>query len=555
MDSSISSSNSEKTLYRKHRPQALADVSGQQHILGVIKNALSEGKITHAYLFSGPRGTGKTTIARIMAKRLNCLNAQGADPCGNCVQCIAFQNKASLDLIEIDAASNRGIDEIRALKERIALAPTSGKYKIYIIDEVHMLTKEAFNALLKTLEEPPAHAIFILATTELHKIPETIKSRCQTFIFQRATMPLLIERLKKVASFENAQIEDGAVALIATHSEGCFRDAESLLGQVVSMQSANILVADVERMLGVIGYREIQIFTDLLLKKDARGAMEQLRKVIERGASLRRFVDDVTRYLRAVATFAVAQTHGEMFDSQIEETLQAHVKTYSLDNFTKLLRLMLRAKTEMRDVTYEELPLELVIMEWCEETKTTGTTPATPVPVAQTQNPNIPIAKPIMGAPIVTRTAPVQVISNPTGNQNTQSIVMENPLLFEKVAVVWQQFLEKTASLNPLLISTLKDCLPSIVRGNTLYLVTDFSLYKERVSDNNVRGPLEELLASLIGEKILLRVAHKSEVASLNLPVPKSQVAEPIAPVVTSQTSANPTSDALAVFGGELVGG
>lgn len=545
MDKSITSSNSEKTLYRKHRPQALADVSGQEHILAVIKNALSEGKITHAYLFSGPRGTGKTTIARIMAKRLNCQNAQGSDPCGQCAQCIAFKNKASLDLIEIDAASNRGIDEIRALKDRIALAPTSGKYKVYIIDEVHMLTKEAFNALLKTLEEPPSHAIFILATTELHKVPETIKSRCQTFIFRRATVSLLIERLKKIASYENVEIEENALALIASHSEGCFRDAESLLGQIISMQNTNITVANVESLLGVIGDREIQIFTDFLLKKDALVLLSQLRKIIERGASLRRFADDVTRYLRAVASYAVAQTHGEAFDAQVEEILQTQAKNYPLDDLTKLLRLLLRAKTEMRDVTYEELPLELVIMEWCGQEMSVNKLTPVVAPLTQTQTPNILVAKPIIGATVK--------ITN--GEQNSQSIIAENPRLLEKVRAVWQQFLEKTANLNPLLISTLKDCRPSVVRGNILHLITDFTLYKDRVTDNSVRQPLENLLGELLGEKILLRVAHKSEIASLNLPDPKPVSVEQVVQEAVPQVKTNPTADALAVFGGEVVRG
>lgn len=551
MENNSSNSNQERTLYRKHRPQSLADVSGQQHILAVIKNALAEGKITHAYLFSGPRGTGKTTIARIMAKRLNCANPQGSEPCGNCPQCVAFQNKAGLDLIEIDAASNRGIDEIRALKDRISLAPVAGKYKIYIIDEVHMLTKEAFNALLKTLEEPPSHAIFILATTELHKVPETIKSRCQTFIFRRATAEQIIARLKKIAEIEKADIEDGGLSLIASHSEGCFRDAESLLGQVVSMQTGKILVADVEALLGVIGFKEVQNFVDFLLAKKTPEALQQLRKVMERGASLRRFTDDVTRYLRATATFAVAQTHSESFDGEVEEKLQNHAKNYPLDAFIKLLRLFLRAKTEMRDVTYEELPIELAIMEWCGEKTQNSTSQHV------TQPPLMPkIAQPIMGASAVAKEAPV--LNGPQEKiavAEQQNAMTENPELFAKVQVVWPQFLEKTRNLNPLLISTFEACKPSIVRGNTLYMITEFNLYKERVADNKVRESLEDLLASLIGEKILMRVALKSEAAALRLPVPKSADAPVVAVEAPVAVNTNPTSDALAVFGGELVGG
>ena len=553
--------NSERTLYRKHRPQALSDVSGQQHILAVIKNALSEDKITHAYLFSGPRGTGKTTIARIMAKRLNCLNPQGSEPCGDCQQCIAFQNKASLDLIEIDAASNRGIDEIRALKDRISLAPTSGKYKVYIIDEVHMLTKEAFNALLKTLEEPPSHAIFILATTELHKVPETIKSRCQTFIFRRATIGQLIDRLKKLTTIENIEIEDGAINLIASHSEGCFRDAESLLGQVISMQGTKIMVADVETMLGVIGFKEVQIFVEKILAKNMADAYQKLQGVIERGASLRRFADDVTRYLRAVATFAVTQTHSESFDNEVAERLKNQAKDYPLDSFTKLLRLFLRAKSEMRDVTYEELPLELVIFEWCGETHVSVPNLPNESKIPNLQPVKQPItdklAGPIMGAPIAIKEASVRASNSRIniGSAEQQNVTTDNPELFEKVLVVWPQFIEKTRSLNPLLISTLEACKPCVVRGNMLYMITEFNLYKERVADNNVRQLLEDLMASLVGEKILMRVVLKTEAQGMRLPELKVSNTATVVTEVPITTNTNPTSDALAVLGGELVGG
>jgi len=552
----------EITLYRKYRPQALTEISGQQHILAVLRNALAEGKIAHAYLFSGPRGTGKTTIARIMAKRLNCQNAKDSEPCGTCDQCVAFSNKASLDLVEIDAASNRGIDEIRALKDRIGLAPAAGKYKIYIIDEVHMLTPPAFNALLKTLEEPPSHAIFILATTELHKVPDTIKSRCQTFLFRRASVALLIERLRKISNAEKITIEDGALALIAGHSEGCFRDAESLLGQVVFTQGVQVSVADVENMLGVVGFEKVQEFVGALLIKDTRGAISLLQKVIERGSSLRRFADDITRYLRAVASYSAAGVHSETFDPGVEGKLQEQVKNNSTDVFVKILRLFLRAKTEMRDATYEELPLELAIIEWCEGGKAAPQqTSATVAAPTVTKN-----ESPVM-ATVSTPVAPAPRVFSFGQKRSSleQNIMEDNPQLFEKAMVVWRQFLERTAQLNPLLISTLEDCKPSVARGNILYLITEFNLYKERISDNKVREPLEDLFAEIVGEKILIRVVHKSEAAALRLPqetavVPEAKVTESVmAASVPSNTKSseplNATAEALAVLGGELISG
>jgi DNA polymerase-3 subunit gamma/tau len=559
--------NQEITLYRKHRPQALSEISGQQHILAVLKNALAEGKIAHAYLFAGPRGTGKTTIARIIAKRLNCQNSKDSEPCGVCDQCVSFARKASLDLIEIDAASNRGIDEIRALKDKISLAPAAGKYKIYIIDEVHMLTTPAFNALLKTLEEPPSHAIFILATTELHKVPDTIKSRCQTFLFRRASVALIIERLRKISNAEKITIEDGALALIASHSEGCFRDAESLLGQVISTQNVEVVIADVENMLGVVGFEQVQKFVDTLLVKDARGAVSFLQKVIERGSSLRRFADDITRYLRAVASYSAAGVHSETFDPEVESNLQKQTKNNPTDTFVKILRLFLRAKAEMRDATYEELPLELAIIEWCEGGKAA---PPTIVASASVSAPTVVKNESPALNTVTVENAPVTPKSHifSFGKKQSpleQNIMADNPQLFEKIMCVWRQFLERTAQLNPLLISTLEACRPSIVRGNILYLITEFNLYKERISENKVREPLENLLAEISGEKILIRVAHKSEAALLKLPqeevtvtenkVMESVKAESSMPQQKSSEPLNATAEALAVLGGELISG
>ncbi len=557
MTENASTNSHEITLYRKYRPQTLGDVFGQHHVLTVLKNALKEGRVAHAYLFAGPRGTGKTTIARILAKRLNCLNPKESEPCGDCVHCQAFAAKASLDLIEIDAASNRGIDEIRALKDRISLAPTSGKYKIYIIDEVHMLTKEAFNALLKTLEEPPAHAKFILATTELHKVPDTIKSRCQTFLFRRASVKLLLERMQKIASAEGAQIDEKALLLIANHSEGCFRDAESLLGQVLATQGSNISVADVEVMLGVIGFEQIQDFISRLLNKDTRAAIDTIQKLTDRGASLRRFADDVTRYLRAVASMSAAGVHSESFDPVVEERLQEQVKKNNTDTFIKLLRLFLRAKSEMRDATYEELPLELVIIEWCE-----GANKTTPPQAPPTANQAASVAnKPTMPSQDTPKVA--EISARPKLVLNKQEprgdeMMADNPQMLEKVVNAWREFMERTAALNPLLVSTLEACRPCAVRGNALYLLTEYTLYKERITDNRVREPLEKLLEEIIGEKALIRVAHKSEAASLRLPQPTEIPVEPQTTAQNSNSQPNTvdaTADALAVLGGELVNG
>ncbi|NLK51426.1 MAG: DNA polymerase III subunit gamma/tau [Syntrophomonadaceae bacterium] len=239
-------------LYREWRPQNFQNVVGQTHVTRTLLNALQQGRISHAYLFCGPRGTGKTSVAKILAKAVNCSEAQEGEPCNQCVSCRAIVEGSSLDVLEIDAASNRGIDEIRELRERVQYAPSGGRFRVYIIDEVHMLTTEAFNALLKTLEEPPSHVIFVLATTEAHKVPATILSRCQRFDFRRITPAELIERLKLVAEHQQIEISEEAIMAIVRAAEGGLRDALSLLDQCIGFATNAITLEEVNQVLGTV---------------------------------------------------------------------------------------------------------------------------------------------------------------------------------------------------------------------------------------------------------------------------------------------------------------
>jgi DNA polymerase III subunit gamma/tau len=261
-------------LYRKYRPENFDTVVGQEHIVRVIKNALKENKVSHAYLFSGPRGTGKTSIARILAKALNCENRSGYNPCGKCRICKSVKEGATMDVIEIDAASNRGIDEIRDLREKIKFTPTESAYKIFIIDEVHMLTKEAFNALLKTLEEPPDHAFFVLATTELSKVPNTILSRCQRHDFRRIKLTDIINRLREIAKEENIKITDDGISLIAEASEGGLRDALSILDQLASSDIKEIGSNEIIELIGIAPHKKVSEFVKSLVESDSEAALK-----------------------------------------------------------------------------------------------------------------------------------------------------------------------------------------------------------------------------------------------------------------------------------------
>jgi DNA polymerase III, subunits gamma and tau len=281
-------------LYRKYRPQSFADVAGQDHVTVTIQNEIKSGHVAHAYLFSGPRGCGKTTTARIIAKAVNCLNRKPdeSEPCNRCANCLEISSGRAIDLIEIDAASHRGIDDIRELREGIKFAPTKLKYKVFIIDECHQLSKDASNALLKTLEEPPAHAIFILATTELHKILATILSRCQRFDFRKLTLPELAARLQKLADAERVKVEKAALELVALSSGGSVRDSESLLGQVLVSgggKKTAIKAEDIRRILGMTEIKSVGEFAGLLSQNKTAAAVNYLNDIVENGYDIHEY--------------------------------------------------------------------------------------------------------------------------------------------------------------------------------------------------------------------------------------------------------------------------
>lgn len=288
-----------QALYRKYRPQTFDDVYGQTNIVNTLKNAIINNKLSHAYLFCGPRGTGKTSVAKIIARTINCENLVDATPCNKCVNCT--QN--TTDIIEIDAASNNGVDEIRELKNKISLVPTYGKYKIYIIDEVHMLTTQAFNALLKTLEEPPSHVIFILATTEPHKIPLTIASRCQKFRFSKIDDKKIVERLREISNLEDITIDDDALYEIARLSDGGMRDAINFLDQLVAYSNDNITIDDVYKVNGSVSYEELYTLLDDVKNNNKVKLIEFVDYLDESGKDINKFVEEMLIFLKDVILY------------------------------------------------------------------------------------------------------------------------------------------------------------------------------------------------------------------------------------------------------------
>lgn len=351
-------------LYRKWRPQGFNSLVGQEAVRTALTNALETGRIAHAYLFAGPRGTGKTSTAKILAKAVNCEHGPTPNPCNKCQNCVRINDGTSMDVFEIDAASNRGIDEIRDLREKVAFAPVNGRYKVYIIDEVHMLTTEAFNALLKTLEEPPPHVIFILATTEPHKIPATIHSRCQRFDFKRVTDSNIVKRLREVADGSGIAADDDALQLIAVQADGGMRDALSLLDQC-GVMAERVSAETVRSVLGIVGREALRELVKAVGEGNVPKALELLEALLAGGKDVKQIITELAEYLRAVLLYKASPDYREIYLTDTKEVIAAMEGLFSTDRLMAAQERLHQCMLELRQSVRGRIAAEMCLFDLC----------------------------------------------------------------------------------------------------------------------------------------------------------------------------------------------
>lgn len=351
-------------LYRKWRPQGFDSLVGQEAVRTALTNALETGRIAHAYLFAGPRGTGKTSTAKILAKAVNCEHGPTPNPCNKCQNCVRINDGTSMDVFEIDAASNRGIDEIRDLREKVAFAPVNGRYKVYIIDEVHMLTTEAFNALLKTLEEPPPHVIFILATTEPHKIPATIHSRCQRFDFKRVTDSDIVKRLREVADGSGIAADDDALQLIAVQADGGMRDALSLLDQC-GVMAERVSAETVRSVLGIVGREALRELVKAVGEGNVPESLELLEALLAGGKDVKQIITELAEYLRAVLLYKASPEYREIYLTDTKEAIAAMEGLFSTDRLMAAQERLHQCMLELRQSVRGRIAAEMCLFDLC----------------------------------------------------------------------------------------------------------------------------------------------------------------------------------------------
>lgn len=506
--------------YRTYRPQKFSEVVGQEPIVSTLKNAVKNNSVAHAYLFTGSRGIGKTTIARLLAKAVNCQKVKDGEPCGGCAVCEAIKNNLYIDLVEIDAASNTGVDNVRELIEHIKFKPTSAKYKVFIIDEVHMLSKAAFNALLKTLEEPPEHAIFVLATTDVHKVPATIISRTQRFDFARITSADIVGQLEVVAKQEKLKIDGAVFQLIARQSQGSMRDALSLLNKVAS-SGTKVTLGEAEILLGSTSLLHSQNLVDLLVSARANAIPKYFEELEQAGIDFSVFNRNFLEYLRGLLVIKVTGVAPSEYLPEQAAVMEKQVSQVHPTQIIHWLRLFLRSYKDLATAPEPSLALLLASME------------------AVIKNDSARAAKNIVPPPATVSFKESAVSPKPASvklepEASTQELSGE-PYTIEEVKLFWPQVLERLKLVNGPLAMLIKNSPVTKVAGNDIFLSVKYLFHKEHLESKKIHSLLLSTIAELGAKPTRLKIEINPN-------------AEGEAP-----TGVDAISEVLRVFGGELV--
>ena len=566
-----------QVLARKWRPQNFDDLVGQEHVSRTLANAMASGRIHHAFLFTGARGVGKTSAARILAKALNCEVGLSPTPCNVCPSCVEITNGQGIDVLEIDGASNNGVDEIRELRESIRYLPARGRYRIIIIDEVHMLSTSAFNALLKTLEEPPPHVKFIFATTEPHKIPITILSRCQRFDFRKISLNPLVARLRMIVDAEKITISDLALILIARRGEGSMRDALSALDQMIAFCGESVADEDVQGLLGLVDRRLIHDAIEAIVNRESHLALETLRRIDEQGYAFRQFAQELVEGLRGLILLKVTTDPGDLLDVTAEERqkLQTLADRATVEDLQRAMTLLLRTESEIAHSTFPRLLLEMTLIRLCylpptreiaallgkidELERRLGTGKGQilppPRPSAPTHPPPVQAAarpEPTPPAPLLPRGAPVSVDSPPAAAPSTApgNGVRDWPGMIAHVR----------GAKRPRLVNALEQAsllemqLPTIRLG-----LPKGSLALEMLQEEVVITELRTLASDFFCSKVDLRFVSLSEAEALGSAPPSLQQSRRVAEEnlkneLHDEARSNPViRSACDLLGGEIV--
>jgi DNA polymerase-3 subunit gamma/tau len=462
------------TLYRKYRPQSFAEIVGQNHIKTILTHEIEAGKVAHAYLFCGPRAVGKTTMARLLAKSVNCeKRATGKfEPCDKCAACQSIVAGRSLDVLEIDAASNTGVDNVREnIIASARVAPNQLKYKVFIIDEVHMLSPSAFNALLKILEEPPQFVVFILCTTEIHKVPATIISRCQRFDFKRISVSDITKKLVHIVSKEGVKIDKEILEAIARHSGGHMRDAESLLGQVVNVGGKEISREEADLVIPRSDLGEVVNLIELLSKKDAAGGIRLVNRLLDEGLDLKVFLIDLLEVWRKMLLIKINPALAQNVGAELGESLELKVselgKVFAVEQLAYSLEQFSKAIVEIKNSFILQMPVELAIIRLCSAAGTSKTVSGSPVAAARPTTAGRPVTEQLKGPGEVS---------------------------FSEILEKWNELLIKVKKYNHSLSFILRVCQPRSMRDSTVCLAFKYKFHKDRLNDPVIRSSMEKVL-------------------------------------------------------------